>query len=169
MRPTFGGWADLIKNLSGQFTSIFYPADPLQCISLDFFFFLDWATLTFGLSESSVSALLYFLIFLFVLPAKNFLVKGTSTFLYFFLIWKYFYQLRLGLAFQEQLLILFFIVAVLRPLWSLTVEFCFFQLIKNLAGYHWFRRILSNLNPNMSLQELEHWYQVTRAQNDQGD
>lgn len=133
-----------------------------------FFFFLDWMTLTFGLSESSVSALLYFLIFLFVLPAKNFLVKGTSTFFYFLLIWKYFYQLRSGIAFQEQLLILLFTVAVLRPLWNLAVEFCFFQLIKNLVAYHWFRRILSKLNPNMSLQELQHWYEVTRGQSDQG-
>ena len=131
-----------------------------------FFFFLDWVTLTFGLSESSASYLVYFLIFLFVLPSKNFLVKGTSTFFYFLLLWKYFYQLRSGITFQDQLLILFISVAVFRPIWNLAVEFCFFQLIKNFIGYPWFRRILSNLNPNMSLEELQHWYEITRDQAD---
>ena len=133
---------------------------------LGFFFFLDWITAAYNLTQSATSYLVYFLIFLFVLPAKNFLVKGTSTFTYFLLLWNYFYHLRSGLAFQEQLLILFFIVAVLRPLWNLAVEFLFFQLIKSFAGYSWFQRILSNLNPNMSLSDLQSWYEISRNPSD---
>ena len=133
---------------------------------LGFFFFLDQIALILGLSESSISYLVYFLILLFVLPSKNFLVKGTSTFFYFFFLWKYFYQLRSGIAFQDQLLILFFVIMVVRPLWNLAVEFCFFQLIKNLITYHWFRCILSNLNPNMSVQEFKQWYEIIRDQAD---
>ena len=81
-----------------------------------FFNLLFLAKETFDLQATTVSALIFILIFLFILPAKNFIVVATSTVIYFFTLLGYVYHLMENSSLHGQLLGLFFIVLVLRPL-----------------------------------------------------
>lgn len=153
-RPLWSTYAYLL----GAWQSIVYL--------FGFFSLLGTATEAFELQPHTVSALIFLLIFLFILPAKNFLVTATATLIYFFVLLGYFHSLASSSSPPQQLLVLALIVLVFRPLWGLAVEFCFFTALKKLMHRPGFRRIVSNLNPTMSTDQLRDWYEISSGMRD---